>query len=383
MNAGGGGRRPTFHLPRLAATDASSRADAPSIPPQTFQPLPPAPGAYPYRLDLSQVIGAEAVGAIAASGEMVFHTVGDTGGVKSPEYQEIVSRWMEADMEAGGTRPSFFYHLGDLVYYAGEIALYYDQFYEPYAHYPAPILAIPGNHDGDLTVPKTQESLEGFMRNFCATQAGPTAEARDVPRAATRQPNCYWTLLTPLATIIGLYTNCPEHGQVESDQEHWFQEELAQADKDKALIVALHHPPYSADDHHGASLEMRSLLERCFKASKRRPDIVLTAHVHNYQRFSVPEDEHAALTYVVAGAGGYWHLHDIGKVDGAQPQPPWTDPVSRATLEAYNREHRHGFLRLTVSAKAIQGVYTTVPNPQESWSTGPVQQIDSFTIDLP
>ena len=44
--------------------------------------------------------------------------------------------------------PSFFYHLGDVVYNFGEAAYYYDQFYEPYRNYPAPILGIPGNHDG-------------------------------------------------------------------------------------------------------------------------------------------------------------------------------------------------------------------------------------------
>jgi hypothetical protein len=44
--------------------------------------------------------------------------------------------------------PSFFYHLGDVVYYFGESQYYYDQFFEPYRNYPAPILGIPGNHDG-------------------------------------------------------------------------------------------------------------------------------------------------------------------------------------------------------------------------------------------
>jgi hypothetical protein len=30
-------------------------------------------------------------------------------------------------------RPSFFYHLGDVVYYAGESANYWPEFYEPYS----------------------------------------------------------------------------------------------------------------------------------------------------------------------------------------------------------------------------------------------------------
>jgi hypothetical protein len=52
------------------------------------------------------------------------------------------------------------------------------------------------------------------------------------------------------------------------------------------------------------------------------------------------------------------------------------------TLESYNQEHRHGFLRLAVTKTEITGTYTTVPRPQESWSEGPVTQIDTFTISL-
>jgi hypothetical protein len=194
------------------------------------------------------------------------------------------------------------------------------------------------------------------------------------------QPNCYWTLQAPLVTIIGLYTNCPEHGVVEQDQADWFQSELAAADKGKALIVALHHPPYSADGHHGASQPMRRLLTDAFAKAGRVPDLVLTGHVHNYQRFSVPQADGKPLASIVAGAGGYPNLHYMALVNGAPPPIPWTDPGTGVTLEAYNQEHRHGFLRLTVTKTEIADVYTTVPRPQESWTAGPVQAIDTFTI---
>jgi hypothetical protein len=36
------------------------------------------------------------------------------------------------------------------------------------------------------------------------------------------QPYVYWTLLTPLVTIIGLYGNCPEGGQLSQAQINWF-----------------------------------------------------------------------------------------------------------------------------------------------------------------
>ena len=72
----------------------------------------------------------------ATLGKLVFHCVGDTGGVKSPQFQESVAAAMNADLGAALMRrgPRFFYHLGDVVYFNGQIADYYDQFYEPYSH---------------------------------------------------------------------------------------------------------------------------------------------------------------------------------------------------------------------------------------------------------
>lgn len=368
------------HRRRSAAEQLAGGA---RTPPQPTQPLPPPTGAPPFRLDLASVIGDDKAAAIETAGTLVFHTVGDTGGVKSPQPQEIVAMWMENDFAAPAVEPSFFYHLGDVVYFDGERNSYYDQFYDPYSYYPAPIFAIPGNHDGDVAIPPVDKySLEGFMVNFCAPDNTVAPDARDVPRPAMTQPNCYWTLIAPLVTIVGLYTNCPGHGVVHKDQADWFAAELAAADTTKALIVALHHPPYSADGHHGASTPMRTLLEKAFASSGRTPNLVLSGHVHNYQRFLVPQPGGGELTYAVAGAGGYPNLHTMAKVGGAWPPVPWVDPTSGVTLANYSQEHRHGFLRLTVTRSEITGVYTTVPRPQESWSTGPVTAIDKFAIPL-
>jgi hypothetical protein len=387
-----GGRRPFYRPRRSAAAALAGAADVVALtaeraafapPRQPEQPLPPPTGQPPFRLDLADVLGAEAVAEIEQRGQLTFHTVGDTGGVKCVDSQEIVTRWMEHDFDVVDPPPSFFYHLGDVVYFDGERSRYYDQFYDPYLHYAAPIFAIPGNHDGDLGIPPVGFSLEGFMVNFCSADGAVTPDAKDAPRPAMTQPNCYWTLLTPLVTIVGLYTNSPEGGVVKPDQAQWFTGELAAAPHDKALVVALHHPPYSGDDHHSSSLAMRALLKQAFADSGRRPDLVLAGHVHNYQRWSVPDgDGGGSLTYLVAGAGGYPNLHSMGSVDGGPPPIPWTDAASGATLESYNQEQRHGFLRLTVSRADINGVYTTVPRPQESWSHGPVKAIDQFSIPL-
>jgi hypothetical protein len=102
---------------------------------------------------LDQVLGASVVAQIQSAGSIVFHAVGDTGGVKEPSHQFAVADALTADL-AGKTwqtgLPAFFYHLGDVVYYFGQELYYYDQFYDPYRNYNAPIFAIPGNHDGLL-----------------------------------------------------------------------------------------------------------------------------------------------------------------------------------------------------------------------------------------
>jgi hypothetical protein len=111
-------------------------------------------------------------------------------------------------------RPSLFYHLGDVVYYDGESANYWPEFYEPYLNYHAPIVAIPGNHDGDVNPATGESSLQAFVRNFCSQSAVISPDNTEAPGRTMTQPNVFWTLNTPLVTIIGLYSNCPEGGQI-------------------------------------------------------------------------------------------------------------------------------------------------------------------------
>lgn len=348
---------------------------------QTFQPLPAPTGAYPYRMDLATVLGQPAVDAIQQAGQLVFHCAGDTGGVQQPQPQTIVAMTMEQDVR-NAPAPSFLYHLGDVVYYNGQKSVYYPQFYEPYANYPLPIMGIPGNHDGDPLDPTTEPSLAGFVENFCAPRPVLTPEAQETHRDAMTQPNVYWTLRAPFVTVVGLYSNVPEGGKVDNDQVSWLHAELVAAPPG-AVIVAVHHPPYSADAHHGGSAAMGALIDGAIASSGRVPDAVLTAHVHNYQRFTRTV-QGRQVPYIVAGAGGYWHLHAMAAATpgGAAPEPGWRAAGPDDVTLEQSVADRHGFLRLTVSASALQGRYITVPRPQESWSNGPVAVADAFRVDL-
>jgi acid phosphatase type 7 len=331
------------------------------------------------------VVGAGAVKAIERQKTMVFHTVGDTGGIKEPRFQESVAAAMERDFDSE-LAPSFFYHLGDVVYFYGQRASYYDQFYDPYMQYPGPIFAIPGNHDGDITPegdvedPPEKRSLEGFVTNFCAAPGTHRPEAKEAPRDAMTQPNVYWTLDTPLATIVGLYTNVPEHGVIEADQEEWLATEIAAAAKDRALIVAAHHPVYSASVHHASSPNIGRALDKAFEEAGRAADLVLNGHVHNYQRFT-RQHNGRSIVYVVAGAGGYHNLHPMAHVEGQPPPPEWYDEELGVVLNAYNA-HDFGYLTLTVTETTIRGVYTAVPRHQPADGSLATSVSDVFTVLL-
>lgn len=379
------------NLPAVPPASGPVRSPHPAHP---FQPLPDPTGAAPYRLALSRIIGDEA--AAATADKLVFHAVGDVGGVKSPEKQELVAMYLERGVKdaQGDDVPSFLYLLGDVVYYNGFRIDYYDQFYDPYKSYPAHIVAVPGNHDGDTIVgphdqpdPDHETSLAAFVRNFCAPEPVRLPEAEDIQRDAMVQPNVYWTLDAPRATIVGLYTNVPEFGVVQDDQRQWFVGELRDAPADRALIVVLHHPPLSEDKYETASPQMRELLSTSFEETNRWPDLVLSGHVHNYQRFTFDHDGRP-IPYLVAGAGGYWNLHDMRtQPDGTALPTQGPGLVPGSTREYYCAD-RWGFLTLTVTADTISGTYTVVPRPQESWHhgpaewAGPTQVVDSFTVDV-
>jgi acid phosphatase type 7 len=338
-----------FHAQRSATaftTDPpgfTTEKDPRGKPDNKWFDLPQPTGDPPYRLDLASILTDAAIAKITKGKRLVFHSLGDSGGVNTTTYQEQVATYMELDFSANDPaagNPSFFYHLGDVVYYDGEVTNYFPEFYEPYLHYPAPIFAIPGNHDGDVDPDdqfnKPSDSLKGFVRNFCAQATVHLPEAKDAPRDAMTQPNVYWTLNTPLATLVGLYSNVPEGGQLGQNQLAWLNQELAAAPTDRALILSVHHPLYSAYGHEPGSQHLKDIIEAAAKATKRTPDLILTGHVHNYQRFTGYLNGNA-VTCIVAGAGGY--NQKLHRLDSKQFDPngcPYKFQDGPEQLEKFN-----------------------------------------------
>jgi acid phosphatase type 7 len=313
----------------------------------SFQPLPRPLGLAPYHYDLVQNfpdIGT----AIGDAGKMVFHVAGDTGGVQDAEYQNNVAGQMIEHLTNGeGPAPQFCYHVGDVVYFTGMHDDYYGQFYEPYFHYAPPIFSIPGNHDGEVDDPTAQTSLDGWVDYFMQAHPDVDPISKDSPRVQLNLPNVYWTLVTPFATIIGMYTNVPEHGSIDSTQQQWLTNEFATAPDDRALILSLHHPIYSFDVYHSGSSKMADALENAIRDTGRVPNLVLSGHVHNYQRIEQKIAPHGPTPFIVCGNGGYHNLHALHTQDGGTADD--TGAVLKYAKKTW------GFMTLTIDKHTISG----------------------------
>jgi Icc-related predicted phosphoesterase len=332
----------------------------------SFQPLPRPLGLPPYHYDLVEnfpTIGE----AIARDKKLVFHVVGDSGGVQDGEFQNNVAEQMIEDLTNGkGAKPQFCYHVGDVVYFTGIKDDYYAQFYEPYAHYDIPILSIPGNHDGEVDDPNVQTSLDGWVQYFMQAHPDVDPLAKDAPRVQLNLPNVYWTLVTPFATIIGLYTNVPEGGSIDSTQQQWVTNEFATAPTDRALILALHHPIYSFDVFHSGSSKMADVLENAIRDTGRVPNLVLSGHVHDYQRIEQAIAPGGPTPFIVTGNGGYHNLHAIHSKPGDKA-------VDTGAVLKYAAANSWGFMTLTVDNSKISGVTVQVDR------NGKISKGDSFS----
>lgn len=346
-----------------------------------FQNLPQPTGPQPYHLSLEQVLPGHHIEAIYQAGKLLFHATGDTGGIKSPQFQQAVADLMVNDCRKSdlASRPAFFYHLGDVVYFYGEGREYFSQFYDPYQLYPAPIFAIPGNHDAEV-FDERDHSLSSFVTNFCAQTPEITRDAGDTHRHAMTQPNVYWTLEAPFVTVIGLYTNVPEGGRLDDAQIMWFASEMTSAPKERALIVAMHHSCYSADLYHSGSQYMVQQLEQAMQSSGRVPDAVLSGHVHNYQRFTRTING-SDVPFIVAGAGGFWKQSSMQKDAQDNPLPtPYQFADLDVTLVSYC-DDRYGYLLIEVTPQTLKGQYFATSGQPAAPGTAE-QPVDTFTLDL-
>jgi Calcineurin-like phosphoesterase len=389
--------QPVFGQPQPSPDPTSFKTPHPSdsglyskLNTKLVQPIPVARGgaAEPI-LTLAQVYGAEGATkttTIEQAGQIVFHSVGDTGSISAPTTQNEVSDKMVADFDESNAAdvPSFFFHLGDVVYSFGEAKYYYDQFYEPYREYPGPVVAIPGNHDGVVYTGDTAPTLDAFLRNFCSATPVSTSDSGGLLRTAMIAPGVYFTFDAPFVRILGLYSNVLEDpGVISSEggtrstltdvQLTFLETALARCKSEKysgAVIVAVHHPPYTGGTNHIPSPTMSAEIDSAAQAAGFWPHAVFSGHSHNYQRYTRTVDGFS-IPYLVAGNGGHSPLAKLR--DDANGNPIRTPfPIDNTlTLNSYD-DTNFGYLRVVVNAQTMRieyhpasdGSTTKTPNDQ-------------------
>jgi hypothetical protein len=358
--------------------------------------------------------------AIQKAGQIVFHAIGDSGASSTGKLtnEENVADHLTNDFHtsAAANRPAFLFHLGDIIYSFGESQYYYDQFYEPFRNYPAPIFAVPGNHDSFM-IPGTTAAnapLATFSRNFCAASPGVTTEAGSLHRTAMTQPGVYFALDAPFVRIIGLFSNSLEDPGLISSQKGqkttWpgvpdvqLAFLTAQLKNIKAqnftgaVLIAVHHPPFSyspssgasGSSHVGNTLMLREIDTIC-QAQGVYPHAFLSGHAHNYQRYTRKfsfAGKNYSVPFIVAGDGGFNVKSIVYATGGKTPPPPApgaqvnyldVNPVVKATgltIDQYNQTN-YGYLRIIVNSTQLRIEFHPVSK------TGAAPAPDIVKVDL-
>jgi len=332
-----------------------------------LQPIP-KPTREPTMF-LSDIIGNAGVSEIEAAKSITFHAVGDTG-TETGNMQQMVADSMSADYNVAhpSASPAFFFHLGDVNYYDNTDKGYHAQFYEPYKTYPGKIIAIPGNHDGELfkwdgSSVGQKVTLGAFRENFCQLKTGIPPPAGTIYREMINQPGVYWYLNAPFVDVIGLYSNMAENpgyisaSSIGYSQKKWLTNTLTKIHKArktnerKALIIATHHPPLS-NGHHGSSTEMLiDIDDSCAKAGIM-PDVFLSAHAHNiqcYSRYVTFGGKELMIPFIVCGSGGR-QIQNVRAADGKKV----TDETALASYHTFDKcLNDYGFLAVTVAKRTV------------------------------
>jgi hypothetical protein len=402
---------------------ANSLLDYPCVETGVWTPIPKAlPKDTSHRLKLKEIDPKESK-TVKERGSMTFHAVGCSGCFEDPHPGLIVGNAMAAQADdpkvyggaSGANTPSFFYHLGDIVYKAepptappkkakdpgkDEEKLYATQFFKQFDRYKPNIFAIPGNHDSKMSKQGGRSESTRFLDNFCDLKRRRSLDGEGNWRKTMKQPYPYWLLQTPVAYIIGLATNDLNGGQLDDPmgpgepQYQWLEATLNAIKAEsqvrllhlkaapRAVVLALHYPPFSGSANFaqrgdpnlgptprpnprtGMLLPLGMILHRAFHRTQQYPDAVLCAHAHLYQRITYTLGGGRQIPYVIAGSGGHGPVEKLTRTCWEKPVPVPATPFDvvrppgmtipagdKVQVVSYNEED-FGFLRVTVNAQA-------------------------------
>ncbi|MFF9161908.1 metallophosphoesterase family protein [Streptomyces longwoodensis] len=262
-----------------------------------------------------------------------FMVLGDTGEGDEPQYA-VVPGFLTV-----GQDTAFAVIASDVIYPVGSADDYDTKFFRPYRDYPAPIYAVPGNHDW-------YEGLGAFMRVFC--DDAPPLPAVPAPRPPGRawlrsllwhrprpgdgrrldaaraqrsapaqravQPGPYWAIDAGPVRIVGIDTGLL--GTLDAAQGAWLRE-VSRDPRPKILVTG--SPLYVDGEHHPCAIEGGGTVDEIVRDPAHHYVLAIGGDIHNYQRYPVRLADGRTLQYVVAGGGGaFTHAtHTIPRVDVA------------------------------------------------------------------
>lgn len=245
-----------------------------------------------------------------------FLVMGDTGEGDASQYAVVPG------LLRLGARTGFAVIASDVIYPTGSGNEYDDKFFRPYQDYPAPIYAVPGNHDW-------YDGLGGFMRVFCdlpaleahrhgfrPSRAGlrgllwreperidekrlATARARRArPSQQARQPASYWVIELVGLLLVGIDTGI--RGTIDRDQGAWLRR-VAADPRPKVLITG--KPIYVNGAYHPCPIEGGGTVDEIVRDPAANFVAAIGGDVHNYQRYPVRVGDRL-IQYIVSGGGG-------------------------------------------------------------------------------
>jgi len=296
-----------------------------------------------------------------------FLIAGDTGEGTPPQFA-VVPGLLKV-----GEDTAFLVALSDVIYPIGDVNDYVDKFARPYAAYPGPIYAVPGNHDW-------YDGLGGFMRIFCGAEwpagkiRGTGLKAR-LRRRLWRQPSVcaedtlgrcrelrpalgqpptlpgpYWTLETGPVRFVGIDTGIV--GNLDGEQGDWLRE-VSRGSKPKILLTG--KPLYDNNKCEPGLIAGRDFtVDDVARDPENNYVAAIGGDIHNYQRYPAPVDGRT-IQYIVSGGGGaFMHAtHTIPKVDvnGVSEDDFKCYPLRGDSLAFYSRLYSQ---KIALRSRALQ-----------------------------
>jgi hypothetical protein len=231
----------------------------------------------------------------------------------------------------------------DVIYPAGGVREYADRFYRPYADYPRPMYALPGNHDW-------YDGLAGFMTTFCdappdagdppPTASGPrwkrllrallwrrapkaTAEDvadmrwyRDAESQQGGQPGPYCAIDAGPVRLVLIDTGLDGH--IDRDQADWLRA-VSAGDRPKILLTG--RPIVSYGRLQESPISGGGDVNEIVSDPACNYVACIGGDDHNYQRYPVRHRDGRIVQYLVAGGSGAYlsATHQIPNVDRLAP----------------------------------------------------------------